>query len=84
MWRVLFVSRFNSRRNQGMQLYLSSAKDVKYIPGEFEPHHPESSEHLPSNWPVIFGKIDIGSLNVYYILQMLTMCQVLTQASSQC
>lgn len=34
--------------------------------------------------PVIFGKIDIGSLNVYYILQTLTMCQVLTQASSQC
>lgn len=49
-----------------MQLYLSSAEDVNclffshYILGEFQPHHLESSEHLPSNYP-------------YYPMQKLTL-----------
>lgn len=59
MWIILFNSEkfhveslicflFYSKRNQGMELYLSSAEDVKcfffnhYIPGEFQPHHLES------------------------------------------
>ena len=51
------VSCFTVEETKAYNLCLSSAEDVNcfffphYILGEFQPHHLESSQHLPSNYP---------------------------------